>query len=286
VSPTIGSTGTGATFGTSQGASTPSGQTGTGFIGTGATYGTSQGASTPSGQTGTGFTGTGATYGTSQGASTPSGQTGTGFIGTGATYGTSQGASTPSGQTGTTLLTSFGTGTTVSGGSTFTGTTTKRCQEMQAVDEPTSKQITVTPTDVPQESKPEFQPSSKQGVSFPENEKNPTITVTFGKPAEVQSVTLPKDKTPNGNVERFEVTFYSPDGKKVNEKPISSTSSPKDDKNKPAAIDSTKIPSNTPISRVDITVVETTYNKSPKGVVIDIKACTEITTGQFLSLDK
>jgi len=152
---------------------------------------------------------------------------------------------------------------------------------MQAVDEGISKQITVTPTDVPNESKPEFQPTSKQGVSFPENETKPTITVNFGKPAEVQSVTLPRDKTPNANVERFEVTFYSPDGKKINEKPISSTSSPKDDKTKPAEIDYSKIPSNTPVSKIDITVVETTDNKSPKGVVLDIKACTEITTGKL-----
>ncbi|CAF4861537.1 unnamed protein product, partial [Rotaria sp. Silwood2] len=40
----------------------------------------------------------------------------------------------------------------------------------------------------------------------------PIITVHFDKPAPVQSVTLPRDKTPNGNVEQFEVIFYSPDG--------------------------------------------------------------------------
>jgi hypothetical protein len=220
----------------------------------------------------TGSTGTG---------SIPSGYTGTGSTPSGYT-GT---ASTPIGYTGTGSTPSGYAGTSVSGGSTYTDTTTKRCEEMQAVDEATSKQITVTPTDVPTESKPQFQPTSKQGVSFPENETTPTITVNFGKPAEVQSVSLPKDKTPNGNVQRFEVTFYSPDGKKINDQPISSTSSPKNDSTKPAQVDSSKIPSNTPVSKVEIAVVETTDNKSPKGVVLDIKACTEITTGEYHARD-
>ena len=191
--------------------------------------------------------------------------------------------STPSGYTGSGSTPSGYTGTSVSGGSTYTGTTSQRCEEMQAVDEAISKQITVTPADVPQESKPEFQPTSKQGVSFPENETTPTITVNFGKPADVQSVTLPRDKTPDANVQRFEVTFYSPDGKKINNQPISSTSSPKNDSAKPAQVDSSKIPSNTLVSKVEITVVQTTDNKSPKGVILDIKACTEPTKGELLA---
>jgi hypothetical protein len=150
---------------------------------------------------------------------------------------------------------------------------------MQAVDEATSKQITVTPRDIPKEDKTEFQPTSTRGVSFPENETKPIITVHFGKPAEVQSVTIPIDKTPGANVEQFEVTFYSPEGNKINDKPIKSTSSPKDDNTKPAHLDTTQIPSNTPVSRLEIKVVETTDNKSPKGVVLDIKACTEMPTG-------
>ena len=85
---------------------------------------------------------------------------------------------------------------------------------MQAVNEAISKQIVVTPVDVPQQDKPKFQPTSSQGVSFPENETKPTINVIFGKPAEVQSVTIPRDKTPDANVQQFEVTFYAPDGKK------------------------------------------------------------------------
>jgi hypothetical protein len=152
---------------------------------------------------------------------------------------------------------------------------------MQAVDEQISKQITVTPIDVPQKEKPEFQPTSNQGVSFPDNEKTPTITVHFGKPAQVQSLTIPRDKTPGGNVEQFEVTFYSPNGTKINDKPIPSTSSPKDNKNKPAHLDSTEIPSHTPVSRVEITITHTTNGESPKGVILDIKACTEITTGEY-----
>jgi hypothetical protein len=137
----------------------------------------------------------------------------------------------------------------------------------------------VTPTDVPQEQKSSFQPTSNQGVSFPENETRPTIIVNFGKPAEVQSITIPRDKTSNANTQRFEVTFYSPEGKKINDKPVLSSSSPNDDKTKPAHVDSTQTPSDTRFSRLEITVVETTDNQSPKGVILDIKACTEITTG-------
>ena len=153
---------------------------------------------------------------------------------------------------------------------------------MQAVDEDTSKKIVVTPIDVPQKEKPEFQLNSNKGVSFPEYEKRPTITVNFGTPAEVQSVTIPRDKTPNANVERFEVTFYAPDGSKINEKPIQSSTSPKDDNKKPAIVDSTQIPSDRKVSRVEITITSTINERSPKGVVLDIKACTEMTIGEFV----
>ena len=154
---------------------------------------------------------------------------------------------------------------------------------MQAVDEETSKKITVTPIDVPQKEKPEFQSNSNKGVSFPEYEKRPTITVNFGTPAEVQSVTIPRDKTPNANVERFEVTLYAPDGSKINEKPIQSSTSPKDDNKKPAIVDSTQLPSDRKVSRVEITIISTTNERSPKGVVLDIKACTEMATGKHQS---
>jgi hypothetical protein len=162
---------------------------------------------------------------------------------------------------------------------TPSATTTKRCEVMQAVDESISKQITVTPVELPKGENVEFQPTSTSGVSFPTGDETPTITVNFGKPAEVHSVTIPRDKTPNANVQQFEVTFYSPNGKKVNDKPILTNSSPTDDKTKPAQLDSTQIPSNTPVSRIDITIVHTTDNESPKGVVLNIIACTEITTG-------
>ena len=151
---------------------------------------------------------------------------------------------------------------------------------MQAVDEETSKKIIVTPVDVPQKEKPEFQPNSNKGVLFPEYQKRPTITVSFGTPAEVQSVTIPRDKTPNANVERFEVTFYASDGSKINDRPIESSTSPKDNKKKPATVDSTQIPSDRKVSRVEITIISTTNGESPKGVVLDIKACTEMTTGE------
>jgi hypothetical protein len=150
---------------------------------------------------------------------------------------------------------------------------------MQAVNEAISKQITVTPTDIPEEEKPEFQPTSTIGVSFPANELQPVITVHFGKPAQVQSLTIPRDTTPGANVEQFEVTFYSPNGDKINDRHILSSLSPIDNKNKPAHVGFTQIPSNTPVSRVEIFIVHTTDDKSPKGVVLDIKACTETTTG-------
>ena len=217
--------------------------------------------------------------------------TGTGVTGTTGTFGTSQtglssasGVSTSSSGATTSASVSSGSPSTTA---VTTGSTTKRCEEMQAVDEQISKQITVTPSDVPQKEKPEFQPTSKQGVSFPDNEKTPTIIVHFGKPAEVQSVSIPRDKTPGANVQQFEVTFYSPNGKKINDQPIESTSSPTNDKNKPAHLDSTQIPSNTPVSRVEITIVKTTNGESPKGVTLDIKACTEISTGKhFLTVTK
>ena len=154
---------------------------------------------------------------------------------------------------------------------------------MQAVDESVSKKITVTPHDLPKGENIEFQVTSTRGVSFPKDERTPTIVVEFGKPAQVQSVTIPRDKTPNANTQQFEVTFYSPDGKPINGKPILTNSSPKDDKKNPASLDSTQTPSNQPVARLEITVVRTTDGESPKGVVLDIKACTEPSTGQYFS---
>jgi hypothetical protein len=151
---------------------------------------------------------------------------------------------------------------------------------MEALDETTSQNIVVTPTDVPQGQKVQFQPNSTQGVSFPETETTPTITVTFGKPADVQSVKIPLHKTPGANVEQFEVTFYSPNGQKINDQPISSITSAKGDINQPGHLDSSQIPSSTPVSQIDIKVVKTTDNQSPKGVVLDIKACVESTKGE------
>ena len=210
----------------------------------------------------------------------------TGTVGTGITTGISGTASTQTAQTGS-VGTSVTTGTGSTVVTTLTGstsqavsrTTSKTCKVMQAVDEAVSKKITVTPNELPKGVNIEFQPTSKQGVSFDQNDRTPTITVQFDKPAEVRSVTIPRDKTPNGNVQQFEVTFYSPAGKKLNDKPILSNASPKDDKSQPAKLDSTQIPSDTPVSRLEITIVATTDDESPKGVVLDINACTEAGTG-------
>jgi hypothetical protein len=163
-------------------------------------------------------------------------------------------------------------------------TTTIECAEMQAVDEAVSKLITVAPNELPEGANVDFQPTSKQGVSFPSNDTTPTITVHFGKPAHVRSVTIPRDTTQNANVQQFEVTFYSPEGKKVNNQPILSNLSPQDDKYLPAGLDSSQIPSNTPVSRLDITVLKTTDSQSPKGVVLDIQACTQAGAGKCLYL--
>ncbi len=173
-----------------------------------------------------------------------------------------------------------GSTSTLSTLSSSIGSTTTECAEMQAVDEAVSKLITVTPNELPEGANIDFQPTSKQGVSFPNNDTTPTITVYFGTPAQVRSVTIPRDTTQNANVQQFEVTFYSPEGKKVNDQPILSNTSPKDDKYIPAGIDSTQIPSNTPVSRVQITILDTTDGQSPKGVVLDIQACTQAGAGK------
>jgi len=155
---------------------------------------------------------------------------------------------------------------------------------MPAIDEQTARLITVSPTDLPESEKVSFQPTSPNGVSFPSNETTPTITVNFGKPAEVQSVELPRDKTPNANVEQFEVTFYSPDGQKINQQPVKSTVSPSNDTNTPASLNPSDIPSDKLVSRLDIKVLSTTDSQSPKGVILDIKACTEAVSSMLKTI--
>jgi hypothetical protein len=186
----------------------------------------------------------------------------------------SSGISTPS---GTTVV----PGQSTLSAETSTGVTTQRCEQMQAVDKFVSEHIIVSPTEIPKDEKIDFQPTSQNGVSFPKDEKTPTLTVTFGKPAEVQSVTIPRDKTPNANVERFEVTFFSPNGSAINTVPIKSSTSPKNDQTKPAHVDFTQIPSNALVSHLNITVLRTTDDQSPKGVILDIQACTEPFTGKY-----
>ena len=192
------------------------------------------------------------------------------------------GASETSGISSSVTTGIFGTGTTASFASTtgsVTGTTTKICDEMQAVTESLTKKITVTPSDVAKEEFVKFQPTSSEGVKFPESNKQPIITVTFDTPARVQSITIPRNQTTDANVDKFQVTFYGTDGNKINETPTPTEKGPSDDKNKPARLDITDIPSNQLLSRVEIQVISTTDNTSPKGVVLDIKACTEPTTG-------
>jgi hypothetical protein len=155
---------------------------------------------------------------------------------------------------------------------------------MQAVNKFVSEHIIVNPTEIPKEDKVDFQPTSQKGVSFPKDEKTPTLTVTFGTPTEVQSVTIPRDKTPNANVQQFEATFYSPDGNKINPVPITSNKSPKDDETKPAHLDYSQIPANAVVSHIDITVLSTTDDQSPKGVILDIKACTEPFTRKYFHI--
>ena len=170
--------------------------------------------------------------------------------------------------------------TTASSSSTpVTGTTTKRCEEMQAVDESTSRNIVVTPIDVPQEQKTAFQPTSTRGVTFTETPNIPTVVVTFGTPAEVQSITIPRDKTPGANTQQFSVVFFAPNGSQINRIPISSTISPINDPSTPAKIDATRIPFTAQVSRLEIQIYSTTDGRSPIAVILDIKACVEPTTG-------
>ena len=96
----------------------------------------------------------------------------------------------------------------------------------------------------------------------------------------VPSATRRRDITPSAQVHQFEVTFYSPDGKKINDQPILTNSSPRDEQQNSARLDSAQIPSNTLVSRLEITVVRTTDGESPKGVVLDIEVCAEPTTGE------
>ncbi|CAF1636701.1 unnamed protein product [Adineta ricciae] len=240
------------------------------------------GQTTQAGQTGSSGQPTQPGQTVASGQSTQPGQTGGSGQSTQPGQTGASGQSTQPGQTGASGATSAASLLSTLFGSTTTqavsGTTTKQCTEMEAIDETTSKKITITPDDIPQDKKTDFQPTSNTGVSFPSNDKKPTITVNFDEPAEVQSVTIPRDKTQGANVEQFEVTFYSPSGSKLNPTPIKSTDSPKDDKSKPATVDSTKIPSDTPVSKVEITVVKTTDDESPKGVVLSVKACTQSAT--------
>ena len=213
-------------------------------------------ASIVSGQTSSLFGTTGAS------ASTVSGQSSGSYVTTGSAVSTASGQTYPS--LGTTSVSSF--------------TTTKHCEVMQAIDENVSKNIIVQPNELPQGENINFQVTSTTGVSFPDDDRTPTIIVKFGEPAKVQSVTIPRDKTNGANVLQFEVVFYSLNGNKINQIPIESGLSPEGDNKKPAHLGSTEIPSTSEVSRIDITVIKTINDNSPKGVVLDVNACTKART--------
>ncbi|CAF4287354.1 unnamed protein product, partial [Rotaria sordida] len=50
------------------------------------------------------------------------------------------------------------------------------------------------------------------------------------------------------------------------------------DESKPAELNSNQIPADRLVSRLDITIVDTTDGQYPKGVILDIQACTEVVT--------
>ena len=194
-----------------------------------------------------------------------------------------------SGQTSGLPSTTGASGSTVTGqiypSSGTTGvssfTTTEHCEQMQAIDENVSKNIIVLPSPLPEGANIDFQVKSTKGVSFPDNDLTPTIVVKFGQPAEVQSVTIPRDKTNGANVLQFGAVFYSPNGNQINQIPIQSNLSPQGDNTKPAHLDSTQIPSTSQVSRIDITVIKTINDSSPKGVVLDVNACTKARTRKY-----
>ncbi|CAF4327154.1 unnamed protein product, partial [Rotaria sordida] len=101
--------------------------------------------------------------------------------------------------------------TTLTGSTTqpVTGTTPKQCEEMQAIDENVSKQITTSSDKLPKSESIKFQPTSTEGVSFDKDNSRPTITVHLGRNATIRSIRLPRKKALNGNVKQFAVTFYS-----------------------------------------------------------------------------
>ena len=177
-----------------------------------------------------------------------------------------------------TITTPRGASTVTS--ATILSTTTKRCEEMQAITKEATEKIVVEPVDLKRTDKYELQPTSVKGVSFPESQRRPTISVNFDSPVEVQSIILSRDGTPDGNVQQFEVNFFSPEGEQINSQPIVSSSSPRNNRTVPARLDFNRIPSQNPVSRIEITIISTTNNQAPKGVVLDVKACTKMTTSK------
>ena len=187
--------------------------------------------------------------------------------------------STVTGQS-TSFLTSLASSITgsVTGSTSFT--TTRRCEEIEVIDETVSKRITVIPDVVSETEKVLFQVTSGVGVSFPADVLKPTIVVNFDELTEIQSITIPRHGNKSGNVEQFEVNFYSITGSPLNDRPILSSSSSEQDETNPAQVHSTQIPAHTLVSRVAIDILSTTDGKSPTSVMLQIKSCTKPRTGE------
>ena len=207
------------------------------------------------------------------------------MVNTGSIVSTISQASQRSTIVSTLLSTSGGSSPTVTISRTSTLITTKWCEEIQAIDSSIIKNITISPNDISEAEKAAFRPTSSQGVSFPSNNRAPTIFVELNTPTEVQSITIPRDKTSEANVQQFEVTFYAPNNIKINDRPVLSNLSPRDDRTKPAQLDAFQIPSTTLVSRIEITIVLTTDSESPSGVILDIKVCKKPTTSKRLYCD-
>ena len=125
-----------------------------------------------------------------------------------------------------------------------------------------------------------FQPSSQEGVSFADDNLTPTIVVPFDKAVAIHSIRIPIERTPNANVEEFKVALYSVDGDIINKEPMWSTLVSREDNAKAAEVVLTKSQWRVPVSVLEITIIRTSDDRSPRGVVLDVKACVNDLAGR------
>ena len=163
------------------------------------------------------------------------------------------------------------------GSSNFT--TAKQCEETQVIDDVVSTNIIVIPDVINATEKVRFQVTPNGGVSFPQDVLTPTLIVKLDELTEINSISIPRQGSQNTNVEQFQANFYFSNGSLLNERPILSSSSPQQDTTSPARVDSTQIPSNTFITRIELQIISTTDNQSPKSVMLNIISCTQPRTG-------